>query len=217
MRKMLVFIFVSLALSQQVFAAGSSLLRSGNSAYDNKKYGIAFDLYQEAAQKGSMAYGQYNSGAALYRLKDYGNAAKAYLNSAEQDPSLKQNAYFNAGNAFYNTDKEKAAALYRQAYLMNLKDEEALHNLQLTIQEKNQQQQQQQNNQDKNNNQNNQDKQNKQNNKNDKQQEKQDNTQKDNNISKEEADSVLQMLKEQGNNVLAPAAQPKQETVDKDW
>ncbi len=216
MRTKLVLFFALLLLSRAAFASGSGLLRSGNSAYNNQKYGIAFDLYQQAAHKGSPAYGQYNSGAALYRLKDYNNAAKAYLDAAEQDPNLKQNAYFNAGNAYYNTDKTKAAALYRSAYLMNLKDEEALNNLQLTLQEqqKDKDNQNNQNNKD-NNNQNNQDKQNNKNNKSDNQQEKQDKGQ--NNISKEEADSVLQMLKEQGNNVLPPAAKPRQETVDKDW
>lgn len=222
MRIVLIFISVIVIFAQQGFAAGSSLLRSGNSAYENKKYGTAFEFYQKAAQKGSTGYGEYNSGAALYRLKDYAGSAKAYLNSSEQDPDLKQNAYFNAGNAFYNSDKAKAIALYRQAYMMNLKDEAALHNLQLAVQE---QQKDKQNQQDKknnknnnnNNSQNNQDKQDKQNNKDKNQQEKQDNQNKENNISKEEADSVLQMLKEQGNNVLAPAAQPRQETVDKDW
>lgn len=217
MRTKLVLFFALLVLSRAAFASGTGLLRSGNSAYNSQKYGIAFDLYQQAAHKGSPAYGQYNSGAALYRLKDYNNAAKSYLDSAEQDPTLKQNAYFNAGNAYYNTDKTKAAALYRSAYLMNLKDEEALHNLQLTLQEqkKEKDNQNNQNNNNNNNNQNNQDKQNNKNNKSDNQQEKQDQGQ--NNISKEEADSVLQMLKEQGNNVLPPAAKPRQETVDKDW
>ena len=200
----------------QCMAAGSALLRKGNGAYENGKYGIAFDLYQRAVKKGKTSYGEYNSGAALYRLGDYNGAAKAYLESARKS-SLKQDAYFNAGDAFYNTDRAKAIALFRAAYLLNPGDEEALHNLQLAVSEQqNKQKQQQDDKQDKNNN-NNEDKQNNQNSKNNKQQEKQDNAAK-NNISKEEADSILQMLGQQGNNVLAPtAAQPKQETVDKDW
>lgn len=214
MRTKLVLFFALLVLSRSAFASGSGLLRSGNSAYNNQKYGIAFDLYQQAAHKGSPAYGQYNSGAALYRLKDYNNAAKAYMDAAEQNPKLKEDAYFNAGNAYYHSDKAKAAAFYRSAYLMNLKDEEALHNLQLTLQEQ-KKDKDDKDNKDNKNNQNNQDKQNNKNNKSDNQQEKQDKGQ--DNISKEEADSVLQMLKEQGNNVLPPAAKPRQETVDKDW
>jgi hypothetical protein len=43
MGRTLVFIIIFTALSGQCFATGFGLLRSGNSAYENQKYGIAFD------------------------------------------------------------------------------------------------------------------------------------------------------------------------------
>lgn len=252
---------LALVLPAALYAAGSGELRSGNKAYDNGKYGEAFEKYQ-SAEKAGEGKGVYNSGAALYRLKDYPAAAKAYLKAVEADTDLKQSAHFNAGDSYFmQEDKKKAAEQFKQAILLNPQDEAAIHNLQLSLSDNDdakkdegdgsrgenqdkspgrngvgespQQQSQdgnqsggQQNNSNKPKEQDGGDKDDgKDKNKKDKGQGKDNQGEEgEDKISKEEADSILQMLKEQGNQSqpITPisstgSSSAPQTPVDKDW
>jgi len=138
--------FTFLILSLGAFCGQGALLK-GNRAYDAGKYGEAFEQYQKAAANAgaqTLQKAQYNSGAALYKLQDYDAAADAYSSSAGEQGILKQDAYFNLGNAYFRAKKnDEAIKSYRAALKINPQDKEALYNLQLILK---QQQKQQQNN-----------------------------------------------------------------------
>ena len=224
MRIVLTLILTLLALP---LFAQNSVLRQGNKAYDEGKFGQAFELYEKAAAK-SPEKAVYNSGTALYRLQDYSAAAEAFSQVKESKDRnqavLYQNALYNLGNAAYKAgDKETAKQAMRSAILYNLRDEDAKHNLQFILKEeqaqKNSQQpkdnpQQNQNNKQDQQNQNkqNQDSQQKQ----DQQQEQQKQEQQEKDSSaKEEAANVLQMAQEHKQDL--PKADVRSNQIEKDW
>ncbi len=227
MRTFLTFIFIFLSLP--LFAQNSTL-RQGNKAYDEGKFGKAFELYEKASEK-APSEASYNSGTALYRLQDYGAASSAFENALvpapknKQEASLNQNALYNLGNSAYKAgDKEGAKQAMRAAILLNLKDKDAKQNLQFMLKEENAQKQSQQqkqnpqkdqdNKQDK---QQNQDKQNQNKQKQDqKQQEQEKQEQKEKETSaKEEAASVLQMAQEHKQDL--PKQEQRSNQIEKDW
>ncbi|MDR0735157.1 MAG: hypothetical protein LBG16_05705 [Elusimicrobiota bacterium] len=190
MRCLYIITFI-LYLAQPAANAGpAGALRAGNKAYDAQKYGEAFDLYQSAAGKGAEG-AAYNAAAALYRLKDYEGALAAYQTIAKEGEAFGRAAVFNAGDAAYmKGDKEAASAFFRRAVVLNPRDEAAIHNLQFVLQEKDKNKQERENkpdgdNKDKDENQDNQQNQNGQN-----------NQQRQSSVSKEEADNILQMVKD---------------------
>lgn len=220
--------FVLIVLTVSVFAQ-NSLLRQGNKAYDEGKYGQAFELYEKAAVK-TPQKAAYNSGAALYRLQDYSTAAQAF-EQALQKPENKrqalfnQNVLFNLGNSAYKAgDKETAKQAMRTVIINNLKDNDAKENLQFMLKEEKAQNQcnnpkenpkQNKDNQEEKQNQN-QDKQNKEKQQNKQQQEKQNQEQKDKEASaKEEAANVLQMAQEHKQDL--PQVNTRSNQVEKDW
>ena len=148
----------------------------------------------------------------------------------EQGGEFKQDAYYNAANAYYNQgNQEEAVKSLKQALLLKRDDKEALHNLQFILQ----QQQNQKNQQDKNNqqgdnkqqqdNQDKSDQQNKNGNNNpdenkNKQNEQQDKSsqQQDRELSQNEAENILKMSKEHKQEPPQAAAGADGFT-DKDW
>ena len=226
MKIILIFIFTLITLP---LFAQNSVLRQGNKAYDEGKYGQAFELYEKASAK-SPEKAAYNSGAALYRLQDYNSAAESYEKSLinpknAKEAKLNQNALFNIGNSAYKAgDKEKAKQAMRAAVLLNLKDKDAIQNLQFMLKQEeannnqcNQPKDNPQENQDKdkkdkqqNQNQQDQDKQNQ-----DKQQQQKQEQQEKESAAKEEAASVLQMAQEHKQNLPKPEARSNQ--IEKDW
>ncbi|MBQ3933560.1 MAG: hypothetical protein II726_00025 [Elusimicrobiaceae bacterium] len=224
MRNILIFILIVSALP--VFAQ-NSVLRQGNKAYDEGKFGHAFELYEKAAAK-SPQKAAYNSGTALYRLQDYKGAADAFGRALKEAKNKKQttfnqNTLFNLGNSAYKAgDKEAAKQAMRAVILNNLKDNDAKQNLQFMIKEEQAQNQckqpkdnpqQNKNNQQEKKNQD-QDKQNKEQQKQDQQQEKQKQEQKESS-AKEEAASVLQMAQEHQQDLSQVGV--KNNEIEKDW
>lgn len=130
------FIFCPLLLN----AGANTDLKLGNKAYAKDKYGAAYEYYQKAANAGAEQ-GVYNSGAALYRLKDYEGASKQYLQAAQdfenKNERLVQDSYYNAANAQYMNNKtEDALVSARKAILLNSKDEAAIHNMQFMLEQR---------------------------------------------------------------------------------
>lgn len=209
--------------------AQNSVLRQGNKAYDEGKFGQAFELYEKAAVKEPQK-AAYNSGAALYRLQDYGAAAQAFEQAIKEPENKKQalfnqNALFNLGNSAYKAgDKETAKQAMRTVILNNLKDNDAKQNLQFMLKEeqtKNQcnnpkeNPQQNKDNQKEKQNQN-QDKQEQEKQQNKQNQDKQKQEQQEKEASaKEEAASVLQMAQEHKQNL--PQADVRSNQIEKDW
>jgi len=219
--------FILAILTLPVFAQ-NSVLRQGNKAYDEGKYGQAFELYEKAAAK-TPQKAAYNSGTALYRLQDYGAAAQAFEQALKEPENKKQAAFnqnvlYNFANSAYKAgDKDTAKQAMRTVILNNLKDNDAKQNLQFMLKEEQAQNQcnnpkenpqQNKDNQKEKQNQN-QDKQN-QENKQDKQQKQQKQEQKEKEASaKEEAASVLQMAQEHKQDL--PKANIRSNQIEKDW
>ena len=212
---------LTLLFSSAAMAGAAGDLASGGRLYKKQKYGQALHAFQQALhrQPGNQE-ALFDIGAAHYRLKEYQNAQNAWKTAATQTGKRTQDAQFNLGNAFYRAnDMDNAIAAYRQAVLLNPQDKEAIHNLQLTL-EKKQQQSDEQNkpdnhsqNDSQNKGQSGQEEQNKQDRA---QQDKQPQARPDQ-MNQEEADRVTQMAKE--NEYRRPMqTNPGGETaIEKDW
>lgn len=226
MKVFLSFILVFLAIP---LLAQNSVLRQGNKAYDEGKYGTAFELYEKAAAK-TPVKAAYNSGAALYKLKDYGAAASSFERALKEpqnkaEVKMNQSTLYNLGNAAYKAgNKEEGKQAMRAAILQNLNDKDAIQNLQFMLIEEqssnqcnnpnqNQQQNKDNNKQDKQN----QDKQNQDKQKQEqKEQEKQEQEKQEKESSaKEEAASILQMAQEHKQDL--PKSQQRSDQIEKDW
>ncbi len=221
------FSFILVFLTMPLLAQ-NSVLRQGNKAYDEGKYGTAFELYEKASSKKPVE-AAYNSGAALYKLKDYGAAASAFKKALKEpqnktEAAFNQNTLYNLGNAAYKAgDKEAGKQAMREAILQNLNDQEAKQNLQFMLIEEqspnqcdnpnNNPQQNKDNKQDKQK----QDKQNqdKQNQDQQKQEQQKQEQQEKESSAKEEAASVLQMAQEHKQDL--PKSEQRSNQIEKDW
>ena len=218
-----ILIFVTMPLLAQ-----NSVLRQGNKAYDEGKFGTAFELYEKASVKTPIK-AAYNSGTALYKLKDYGAAASSFEKALKEprnkeDAKLNQNTLYNLGNAAYKAgNKEEGKKAMRAAILQNLNDKDAQQNLQFMLIEGQSQNQcdnpnnNPQQNKDNKENKQNQDKQNqdKQKQEQKEQEKQQQEKQEKENSAKEEAASILQMAQEHKQDL--PKSEQRSNQVEKDW
>lgn len=212
--------FLILLTSVSLFSATRGDLRKGGNLYQKKQYGQALSTYQQIL-KDSPANDEaaFGAGAASYYLKDYQTAQNAFEGLSNQEGKLQQDALFNLGNTYYRANQnDKAADAYRQAILKNPQDKEALHNLQLIInQQQNQNNQNDQNQQNQDKDSQNQDKNDNQNKGQSPQDGQQQNPSKDQ-MDKEDAQRVMQIARDnehkapqqKGNN--GPSSH-----VEKDW
>lgn len=220
----LIFLFSPLLLNAGV----KSDLKLGNRAYLQEKYGTAYEYYQKAAQAGSER-GVYNSGAALYRLQDYENASEQYLKAAQDyqqtNDKLAQDSYYNLANSQYkNNQTKEALSSAKQAILLNMKDEAAIHNMQFMLEDHKKNNKEQQNkqgnknspqdNQDNSQNQNEQgsNNQNQQQQNQDKQEQKEQDKDK---LSQQQAQDILKMLGEGEKKNTPPPLQGNTDNGDK--
>lgn len=209
--------FLFLAATAQAGVRGQ--LRQGGKFYNDQKYGSALNSYQEILKEDpNNQQALFNAGNAYYRLNDYTLAEETYKQAAQAQGDLSQSALFNLGNAYYRAgDRQKAIESYKAAVLKNPKDKEAIHNLQLAMQ----QEQQQNNNQNNNNNQNqssdNQNQQNQDNKGQAPQEEQQENDEEQNRLDKSAADRVMSMAKENEYRRSASSNRQPDQTVEKDW
>lgn len=200
------------------FAGVQAGLREGGKLFEEKKYGQALAAYNQILRdKPQDEAASFGAGAASYYLKDYGSAEAAFKQAARQEGGLKEDALFNLGNAYYRAgDKKKAAEVYRQVILENPKDKDAVHNLQLILEE----QQNQNNNENQNNQNQNQDSPNQsgggaQNDQNSAGEQAQNSSQ--NQENKDAADRIMQMARENEYKKPQSAGAAQDDTVEKDW
>ncbi|HMV32305.1 MAG TPA: tetratricopeptide repeat protein, partial [Gemmatimonadales bacterium] len=118
-------------------------LARGQQLYEQGKYLEAYEAYQTVLRQQGGPDVRYNSGNALYRLRQYNEAAKTWrdaLNSAP--PELRQEAYFNMGNAFVRADEdanalsgylERSLDAYEEALRLNPSDRDAKWNLEIAL------------------------------------------------------------------------------------
>lgn len=220
----------------------NKFVRQGNRHYDEGKYKEAEIEYLKSLQsrKGSHK-GVFNLGDALYMQKDYARASAAFdsLGTMRIDDNTRSGAYYNLGNSLIKLSLDSAQLAsqalqssieaYKNSLRINPQDEDARYNLafaQKLLQQQQQQQQQQQEQQ--------QQQQQQEQEKQEEQQEKQDDSQPDQQeqgkqqagqpqqISREDAQRILEALKNDEKITLEKLkqAQIKNTRViktDKDW
>jgi tetratricopeptide (TPR) repeat protein len=135
------------ALSQR----GRSEVKEGNRLYSEGRYGEAHEKYLEALRAApNSPLIRFNDGNALYQSQEFQRALDAYREAIESgDGALESKAWYNLGNAFYRHQQlPEALDAYKQALRSDPTDEDAKHNLELLLEQLEQQQQQQQEQQD---------------------------------------------------------------------
>ena len=219
----------------------SRLVRQGNKEFNKQNYTEAETAYLKALDANfSSAPATFNLGATRYRqdsmkqaVQNWSSTVMNQANSAD----LRSQSFYNIGNAMMSTQNyQQSIEAYKQALRLNPNDEEARYNLayaQKMLQQQQQDQQggggnndknqkndqnqdQQQQNQDQQDHQD-QQSQNQQNQ--DKQDQQQQGQQHQQQISKEEAERILEAMKNNEKKTLDKVKQQvgKGQKTDKDW
>lgn len=202
----------------------------GNKHYKKKEYVEAEILYRKALDRNPSSFAaNYDLANTLYRREKFDDAEKQYLhtlNFAGDDKMRIAKIYHNLGNTYLRVAKPKEALeAYKQALRNNPKDDETRYNYavakrmlqQQQQQQQNQDQQQQNQDQDQQQQQQNQDQQ--QQNQ-DQQQQQQNQQPKENEMSKEDAERILQALRQDEKDTQDKVNRAKsgsRRRVEKDW
>jgi len=226
------FILILLLYSLHAFSqAENPVVRKGNNYFEDGKYKDAEISYRKAIEKNpKSAKGTYNLGNSLYKQDDYANATENYINSLNKispaDKMQQAAAYHNIGNTYLKTEKyNEAIDAYKQSLRLNPADNDTRYNLSYAL-NKLQQQQKQQNQQGENkkDNKDNKDKQQQQsqsNNNNDSQQDDKKDQQQKPQISRKDAERMLQALNNDEQKTLEKVNKQKVKAVsvqvEKDW
>jgi Ca-activated chloride channel homolog len=221
-------------------------LREGDAAYLRKDYKKA-ELDYRNAQEAERSYkGSFNLGNSLYMQQRHDDALQIYADVAKRgiDNEMRSQAFYNQGNThIVKNDYDKAIEAYKQSLRLNPNDEDAKKNLafakkmqkeqqkkqqnqdknqqqQPQNQDKNQQQQNQQQNQDKNQQQQPPQNQPQNQDKNPQQNQQQPNQQQPQNMSKDNAERLLQIMDNEDQKVqqrLKKGKPSKKRPSTKDW
>ncbi len=197
------------------------LLRQGNKAFGAGKFEEAEKDYRKALELNKESFpGQFNLGTAVYQKKNYKEAETIYSTLAGKnlDKGTRAKIYHNLGNSLLEDQQyEKSIAAYKNALLNNPSDVDTKYNLEyakMMLNKQQQQQQQQQQDQKKDQ----QDKKDQQQNK-DQNQQKQPPDQKK--ISKEDAERMLEAMKNDEKKTMEKVNKEKARAVrvavEKDW
>lgn len=207
-------------------------IREGNDKYENGKYSDAETSYRKALEKNSSSYpGNYNLGGSLYRQKKFDEAIQQYEHSSAKttDPREKSQTYHNLGNSYFEAQKyDESIKAYKEALKLNPSDQDTRYNLAYAqTMLKKQQEQQNKENKDSNKDQQKKDQQQEQKenqDKNKQDQQKQDPKkeqarQQQPKISKEDAERILQALKNDEQNLQEKLAKKEGQriNIDKNW
>lgn len=199
------------------------LLRQGNKQYEKGEYKDAEINYRKSFETKNDYYkGYFNLGDALYKQEKYDEAATFFnkiIQSDNVDKKVKAQAYHNLGNCLLQQKKyQESIDAYKNSLKIKPEDKDTKYNLEYArkkiIQQKNQQNQQNQNqNQDKNKD----DKKDK----NDKNKDKQDKQQQQGKVSKQDAERMLNALKNKEKQTQEKLDKEKEKNVnsnvEKDW
>lgn len=229
-------LFALLLLAVLPAAAQSvrSLVNGGNDLYKEEKYTDAEVNYRKALEKEKeLVQGHFNLGNALAKEGKYDEAMREFSIAGEKAASTetRSHAWYNIGNSLMGGQKyQEAVDAYIKSLQLNPQDQEAKYNLSYALEklkEQQQQQKQQNKNQDKKNqkqdqkNQQNKDQQKQDQQKQDqkKQDQQQNQPQQQKQISRADAERILDVLKNNEKEVqkklrVRQAVRPK---TDKDW
>jgi len=209
-----------------------SHVQDGNKVYDKGKYSDAEVSYKRALEKDPKSHAaQFDLGDALYKQQRYDEAMREYNMSATTSKAARNKAasYYNLGNSLFKDNKlPESVEAYKRALALNPNDDDTRYNLQLALDRMKQQQQNKKQQKNQNNQQNQDQKQQKQQQQQQNQQQpqnqqaKQDQTrqtQMKNQMPKDEADRILEALRNTEKQIQKdlhkrPAGKVH---VEKDW
>lgn len=185
------------------FADVGASMRQGNRQYEKGEYEEALQSYQEAlVQEPDNPRIHYNIGRALYKMERYDEAISEFeLGCLEKDKKFQANTFYNIGNCQYKKGQLGAAIdAYKTTLLLDHEDMSAKQNLEFCLKMKEQAQNQPQSDSTG-------------------QQQPQPQPQpQQSEISKDEAERILQALQSRERENLEKAKEPeKPERVEKDW
>ncbi|WP_285055735.1 tetratricopeptide repeat protein [Pedobacter ginsengisoli] len=225
-------------------------IHKGNELYMQKKYAEAEASYRRSVEKSKESVqGNFNLGDALFKQKKFDNAAQKFTDiaSSSDNKAVKAQAYHNLGNSLLESKKlEESIAAYKKSLMNNPKDDETRYNLAYAMEKLKQQQQKDKDNKDKDKNKDKKDQKNKDKNQSDKDKkdqdkkddkDKQDKDKKDQDkkdqqdqqgqqprpdqLSKEDAERMLEALKNEEKNTQDKLKSKKAKGVKgrivKDW
>lgn len=245
--RILLFVLCLLSFIPSYSQSERSLVRRGNRDIEKERYHDAEIKYRKALEENRlMEEANFNLGNSLYLQDKYQEADSQYFDIASRakNDSLKEASYYNLGNSFYKSEQyDGAVQAYKQALRINPDDEDARYNLAMAQkklkdsegqnggQNQDQQNQNQQNQNQQNQNQQNQQQQNQdeQQGQDQQQQQGQQDEQQDGeqqeaqqmNISKDDAERMLEALKNNEQKTLQKVQESKTKgqkvKIDKDW
>ena len=178
----------------------NALLRQGNHNFEKGEYKEAEKNYRKALELNKESVkGQFNLGTAVYKNNNFEESAKIYSNLAGNnvDRETRSKVFHNLGNSFLQSKEyEKSILAYKNALMNNPKNVDTKYNLEYAkMMLKKQQQQQQQQNKDKKDDKKDQKDKQDQNKDQNKNQEQQKQSQDQKKISKDDAERMLEALK----------------------
>jgi len=211
-----------------------SLVNGGNDLYEDKKYDDAELKYRKALEKEKgLTAGKFNLGNALYKQGKIEESLREYedVASQQQPPDLLADAFYNHGNALMKAQKyQEAVQSYIEALKRKPDDQDTKYNLSYALEMlKQQQQQQKQDKNDKNDKKQqtkDQKDQNKQDQKKDEQKQQQQQqqnqqqmAQQEKRMSKQDAERILDVLKNSERDVQKKlrVRQATRAKTEKDW
>lgn len=115
----------------------SGAIKKGNAAYEKKEFDKALEHYRAAEiDHPESEKLQYNLGNALYKTGNFPDAAGRYEKALAKLPLTDQaKGYYNIGNALYREGKwEEAIGAYKQALELIPSDEDAKYNIEFVRQ-----------------------------------------------------------------------------------
>ena len=225
----LIVMVTALALQSAPAQSVRSLVNKGNDKYKDRNFADAEINYRKALeQEQQLVQGHFNLGNALYKQGKYDEAVRAYEAAREATKELRTraDASYNIGNAYLKAqDPQKAIKSYVDGLKLDPDDLEAKYNLSAALRMLQQQQQQQQQDKQQKSQQNKQDKQDQQQNQDQQDQQKQQQQrqqqqqQQNRQISKAEAERILDVLKNSERDIQKKrqAKQAVRARTEKDW
>ncbi len=240
------FILICLGVGTSFAQKANDFISKGNKLYDEQKFGEAEMTYREGQEAGADPFiSGFNLGDALFKQERYEEAANVFqsLPNLTDDKDHKAAAYHNLGNSFLKAQKyQESVEAFKQSLRNNPKDLDTKYNLAYAKRMLQEQQQQQQQNQDKQDQDKKEDKQDQQQQQDQKQDEKKDEENKkdqqqqnqdqkeqeqqqqpqDGQISKEDAERMLDALNQEEKKIRDRLEDQKQKkgvkaNIEKDW
>lgn len=114
----------------------------GRQLYEQGKYLESYEAYQELLRQQGGPAVRFNAGNSLYRMKQYNEAARSWREAMSGPDRLRQEAYYNMGNAFVRAAEDanalsgyldRAIIAYEEALRLDPSDRDAKWNLELAL------------------------------------------------------------------------------------